>query len=86
MSVRIVDKWYQYAETGDVNHYCDGFTEKERANKPPATMTELTPWFNPAIIIEEGKEDYDGENDNYKCQACGKVASPQIIEFTIIGD
>lgn len=81
MSVRIVDKWYQYAETGDVNHYCDGFTETERANKPPATMTALTPWFNPAILVEKGTDIVE-----YKCQACGKVASPNSVDFTIIGD
>ena len=77
MSVRITSKWYQDAETGDVNHYCDGFTEKEKQNKPKETMTDLTAWFNPAILVED-------EEDTYKCRACGAKASPHDVEFTVI--
>ncbi len=78
MSEIITSKWYQFQDTEDVNHYCEGVTEKEKNNKPTGTVTALTAWFNPAKLVED-------KEDTYKCSACGIEASPKDVEFTAIG-
>jgi len=55
--------WYRSGE--DVTHYCSGYTEKEKQNKPSGTQKATTAWFNPAEL----------KDDTFVCKACG-VAVP----------
>jgi hypothetical protein len=71
--------WYKDEETGDVTHYCVGHTDKEKMNKPSATATDETYWFNPATLVEESE-------NTFECKACGARVVPLGDNFTLIGE
>lgn len=64
-----LNKWYKDEESGDVTHYCVGHTTKERMNKPAATATAETYWFNPAELMKDSE-------DTFECKACGNRVVP----------